>query len=98
MERELTDEQVVEVRVCLTVMREIHALVGERIAHSDQLSDDDPETYAYLVATRGMQNVETKLVNELAEKLGVNLDDLDESERLAEVINILDGKRRRARL
>ena len=93
--KQLTHGQIVVARTWLDGIQQIHALMKERVARGHEPFDSDEEAVAYLTVTKTMQNIEGKLVETLAAELGV---DLDAPDKLAEVIDILDGNRRKARL
>lgn len=92
--KDLTPEQLTEVKTYLEGIRKIHGLAQERMARSEQPFDSDVEGLAYVAVTKALMDAEEVLVDEIAEKLGV---DLYAENKLAEVIDLFDGNRRQAR-
>lgn len=95
--KQLTDDQIAEVRTYLEGIKKLNDYAHERVARQQEPFDSDVEALAYAVVTKSLMDAEEKLVDEIAEKLGVDLYATPE-DKLAEVIELFDGNRRMGKL
>lgn len=87
----LTDEQLTTVKDELRLIKAMHRVVVAHMDKAQGLDEGTPELLAELIVVQALQEVERDRVDALAEILGI---DFDAEDKLAEVINILDGNRR----
>lgn len=90
-----TPEQLAEAKEWMTALRKLLTLINERRQREQEPFDSLIEEVVHLTMTNALVTASSKLVDLAEENLGISL---AEPEQLAEVIELFDGNRRKARL